>query len=335
MRFPVNRVVQFNHAVAAGRRADKPAIQGVIEDRLVGAPAVRVVVDVLFNLEDTVLHLQHHADGDVEGFVLVRELRVVGILDEAALVGVVVGGVHPFADESSVQILEAEELTGQIDHRTHVAVLVHHHQRGDAVGFGHLVIVGTEGRGDVDDTRTVFDGYEVARDDAESTFAGIDPRNELLVLHTGQVRAFPFAHHLIWDEFVALLVVLQFQFGSLRIEISMEQILAQDHRLRDARVRIIGLNRHVGKGRADTERRVRRQGPGSSRPGQEERVAEAGHLRFRVEDAELRGTRRILHVAIAARLVQLVRTQARAGGRGIRLDGVALVEQALLVKLLQ
>ena len=57
------------------------------------------------------------------------------------------------------------------------------------------------------------------------------------------------------------------------------------------------------------------------------------HLGFRVENGELGRHRGVLHIAVAAGLVEFVRTEARSGGRRIGLDGVAFVEQALLVEL--
>ena len=56
-------------------------------------------------------------------------------------------------------------------------------------------------------------------------------------------------------------------------------------------------------------------------------------LGTRLEDTELCHTGRILDISIAAGLVELVGAQPRPCGRGIGLDGVALIEKALLVDL--
>ena len=53
----------------------------------------------------------------------------------------------------------------------------------------------------------------------------------------------------------------------------------------------------------------------------------------RLEDTELCHTGRILDISIATGLVELVGAQSRPCGRGVGLDGVALVEQTLLVDL--
>ncbi len=50
---------------------------------------------------------------------------------------------------------------------------------------------------------------------------------------------------------------------------------------------------------------------------------------------ELRHHGRVLHVVVGAGLVQLVRRKAGAGRRRVRLNGVAFVEQALVVELFE
>ena len=187
----------------------------------------------------------------------------------------------------------------------------------------------------MNDTRTVFNRHIVTCDNTESAFSRIHPGDQLLVVHTGQFRTFPLAYNLKRNQFIARLVIGQCQTGSLRIEMCIQQIFRQHNRHRHTRVRIEGLNGHIREIRAHTKRRVRRQCPGSGRPCQEERFAELRHLRFRVEDAELRRASRVLHVAIATRLVQLVRAKARSGGRRIRLYGVSFIEQPFLIEFLQ
>ena len=57
LRLPVDRSVQLHHALTASRRADKPAIQRIVKHRLVGTPAVRIVMHMLLDLEHPVLLL--------------------------------------------------------------------------------------------------------------------------------------------------------------------------------------------------------------------------------------------------------------------------------------
>ena len=94
--FPENGLIEFHHALAQGGAADKPAVERVVEHRLVGAPAVRVVVHVLFDAERLSGAFHLDAEHNVEVFGLGSrllvvlaagiELRVVGILHVAALV---------------------------------------------------------------------------------------------------------------------------------------------------------------------------------------------------------------------------------------------------------
>ena len=78
---PVNGLVQFDHAVAGGRGADKPAVERVVEHGLVGAPAVRIVVHVLLNLECCACLLHAHADVDIQVFGLSGGLLVIFPID--------------------------------------------------------------------------------------------------------------------------------------------------------------------------------------------------------------------------------------------------------------
>ena len=134
-------------------------------------------MDVLLDLEGLAGGLHLHADVDVQrlgslgGLLVVLavdgELRVVGILDPAALVLLVDLDVDALTDETLVQLVEQVEFSGEVDHRACFALFVDHEERGDSGGAGHEGVVGTERRGDVDDTRTVLRGDVVARDDAE------------------------------------------------------------------------------------------------------------------------------------------------------------------------
>ena len=71
LRLPVDRVVELDHAIAAGGGADKPAVQGIVKDGLIGAPAVRIVVHVFLDLESQPLLLEHDTEVDVERILVV------------------------------------------------------------------------------------------------------------------------------------------------------------------------------------------------------------------------------------------------------------------------
>lgn len=81
------------------------------------------------------------------------------------------------------------------------------------------------------------------------------------------------------------------------------------------------------------------QGPGCGGPGEYVEIflgqGGAGSTGIGGKHLELGCHRGVLHIAIAAGLVQFVTAEAGAGSGRIGLYGVALVEQALVVKLLQ
>ena len=189
---PVDGLVEFDHAVFQGRRLDEPAVERIVEHGFVGAPAVRVVVRMFLALEELAFFLQHHHDVDVQGLVLLGLGGVVGVLHKLACIGAIGFHVHAVLDELGVEVFDAEELACAVHHRLWLAVLVDHLQGRDASGGSHALVVGTEGRGDVDDTCTVLRGDIVARDDAESTFARVDPRNQLFIFNANEVLAFVF-----------------------------------------------------------------------------------------------------------------------------------------------
>ena len=88
MWLPVDRVVELNHAIAAGGGADKPAVKRIVKDGLIGAPAVRIVVHVFLDLESQPLLLEHDAKINVERILVVGvgEGRIVIVLHVASCV---------------------------------------------------------------------------------------------------------------------------------------------------------------------------------------------------------------------------------------------------------
>ena len=91
--------------------------------------------------------------------------------------------------------------------------------------------------------------------------------------------------------------------------------------------------------RAHAEGGIGRKGPRRGGPGQEE-DRQGLHIEQRLagavfDDFELDGGRGIGHVTVTAGLVQLVRAEPRTIRRRIRLDGISLIEQTLVVNLLQ
>ena len=356
-RFPVNGLVQLNHPFLASRRADKPAVQRIVKHRLVGTPAVRIVVHVLFHFERLVRLLHLHADIYIKRFSCLRrlliifaidgELRVVCILHPSALILLISIYVHTLGNELLVQFVQQVELSGQVPHRTCLAFLVNHEERRDACGFCHESIVSTERRSDMHDTRTVFYGHIVTRNDTDSfcrsvmpvsvfvQLYGFHPREKLFVFHAYQVRPFVSAHYLERHQLVARLVVFQCHAFRLLVEVCIKQSLCQDHRNLLAGIRIVSLYGYIIYLRTYAKRGVRRQGPRSGGPCQEVRSSPLRHFWFRVLYFELPYHSQVFYVPITSRLVQFVRAKPRTCRRRIGLDGISFVEQAFLIKLLQ
>ena len=185
---------------------------------------------MLLYLEGLVGGFHHHADVEVErlsclgGLLVVlavhSELRVIGILHPTALIFLVGLSIDALGHKLLVQLVQQVELTRKVHHGAGFATLVDHEQRGDAGRTCHVGVVGTEGRGDVYDTRTVLCRHIVAGDDAESLgrcflpvafvvqLGGLHPRDELFVLHAYEVRTLILAYHLEGDQLVAWLIVL-------------------------------------------------------------------------------------------------------------------------------
>ena len=69
----------FTHSSGTKRQcgADEPRVEWVVKHRLVGTPAVRIVVDMLLNLEDDAFLLHLHAKHDVEVLSFRSSLLVV------------------------------------------------------------------------------------------------------------------------------------------------------------------------------------------------------------------------------------------------------------------
>ena len=148
-----------------------------------------------------------------------------------------------------------------------------------------------------------------------------------------EVGALHLGHYLVWNEFVAGLVVVELEFLSARLEDAVEQRCCHYDGDFLATVGVEGAHDAVVDCGAHTEGAVGGQRPGRGRPRQEVGRAPPRHGFDGVGYAELRDACGVLDVAVASGLVELVRAEARAGHRRIGLDGVALVEIALLVEL--
>ena len=163
--------------------------------------------------------------------------------------------------------------------------------------------------------RTVLDCYIIARNHAESVaFERFEPGNQLLVAHSHEFAALDFAG----QHFVGNLV------GEPRSHQGFRQNVSGFF----SGVGILRLDLYIVDVGPHTERRIGREGPGGGSPCQEIEVL----LPF---DFELGSHGGVAHVAVAAGLIEFMRTQARSVGGRIGLDGVSLVKKPLVVDLLE
>ena len=105
-----------------------------------------------------------------------------------------------------IQILEPAEASLAVHLGLRVAIPVDRHYARDAEIGGDLLVVRSEGRGDVHDAGTVLGGHIVSGDDAESiTLDRREPADQLTVSDTDEVGTLelPFQNP-VWDHLVAL-----------------------------------------------------------------------------------------------------------------------------------
>ena len=161
-RLPLNRFVQFGHPLLSGSAPNKPAIQRIIQDRLIRAPAVRITMCVLGNIKCLALLLHIHTNRNVERFVFVGQRTIVSVLYVAAGVRAIGLYVNVSLHKLLVQVFQAEEAALQIDHRRKLSFLRNHLQSGNAGLLRHECVVCTKSRCNMHNTRTIFRTYIVA-----------------------------------------------------------------------------------------------------------------------------------------------------------------------------
>ena len=302
------------------------------------------------------------------------ELWRVCILHECALMHLVGIGIDTCLHECLIALVHHVVLASHIHHRTSLGKLVDHEERWHLGSLCHLGIVGTEGWRDMYDTRTVFCCDIVARNHAEcllfelhelilsagehllwvllgiflnvwcskviDLLAWLHPWHQLLILHAHEVRALVSSHDAVWQLLaVDLLHVERLHLCQslilLTLEISTHTSLCHHDGELLAIIWIEGLYSHIVDVRTYAESRIRWQCPRCGCPCNECRLAPLFHLWLCIDHAEDTSHRRILDITVAARLVELVARQACSRTWRIWLDGVALVEQSLVVKLLE
>ena len=176
--FPLDGLIELNHALFASGRADEPAVEWIVEHWFVGAPAVWIVVHVLLNLEGSafLLHANAHVDVEVLGlagsflviFSVDSELGIVGILYPCAGIFLVEFYIHEVFNKVGVKVIDVVVLTCEVNHWAGLKLLVNHVESWNASSLGHIGVVGTKGGCNVHDTCTIVGGNIVAWDNAEA-----------------------------------------------------------------------------------------------------------------------------------------------------------------------
>ena len=220
----------------------------------------------------------------VKRLIFVCERRVVGILNESSCVLSVQFGIDIGFDPIGVEVFDLPVLSSEIDHRSRAIVLGLHIQTRYTCRISHFLIISTERRRDMHDTRTIFGRDIVTRDHTEGTFARIDPREKRFILHADQVRSF------ITSDDLCIL------------EVSTQSGFREDDRI------FAYFHFHIVDLRSYAEGGVGRQSPRRSGPRNEIAVS----CTF---DLKARGTGQIFDVAVTTGLVQLMTRESRSGSR--------------------
>ena len=216
-----------------------------------------------------------------------------------------IGGVHVF---------QAHEAALAVHLGLRIAILVHGHYGADTGRGGHPLVIGTESRGDMHDARTLIRSHIISGNHAESVPVGAEPGNELFVTQP--------------HKFASLDAARKHFMLHLGAEEGIYAGLSHNVRGLGAGIRIGRAHLHIVDVGPYAQRRIGRKGPGSSGPGQEEEILIPFHL-------ELHGGRSIAHVLVAAGLVEFMGTEAGAVRGRIRLDGISLVQETLVIDFLQ
>ena len=266
-------------------------------------------MDVFLNLEHLILRLQVHTDADIQRLVLVGQCLVVGILHITASKLAPLFHVHIVLHEFFVKILDREVLTLQINHRTFLSFLVDEHDGTDTGLLGYEGIVSTEVGSNMHDTGTVVCGHIVTGNHLKGIAQGLDGWHQLLVLHTHQVSTLVAGYDAVGNQLVALLVLRHLTAvsdGTLSREVGIQTSLGQDYSNFLGCIGVVGLDGHIVNLRTYAEGRVGCQRPRCRSPREEVRCAPVRHLGLGILHLEHRRACRVLHVAVAARLVQFM-----------------------------
>lgn len=257
---------------------------------------------VFLNAPCQSLLFEHHADAYVQALVVVAERVVISVLDVPSCIRSIEFCIDTFLDVFLVQIFQWVVASFQIDGRTQVASFVDELERSYSRCFRHPCVIRTEGRRDMDDTGTVFRGNVVTANDAECVSVHCEEWYELFIVQSDQVLALQFGHDFALWQFLAV------------AEVGIDELLGKDEHSLLSVVWVGGFYHRIVQFWTDTESRVGGQGPWGRGPCQHPclpffRGSAQGFWQtavFRRLQTELGGDGRVLYVAVASRLVQLV-----------------------------
>ena len=136
---------------------------------------------LLLDPEHPSVLLHHHTEIDVERRGVSRQGVIERVLHIAACI-FIVGRVNMRPDIFRIKVFDRVEASVVVHLGLAPAVLVNdNHPRHAEVG-GHLLVVGSESRSDVDDSGTVLRGHIVTGDHLErlSLIGRLEPRDQLL-----------------------------------------------------------------------------------------------------------------------------------------------------------
>ena len=271
---------------------------------------MRIVVDMLFYFECLIVCFHHHSQNNIQRFgglgsfliifSVYHKHRIVGVFHPCTLIFLVFFYIHTY-------------------HWTSFASLINHKKRRYSRSTCHVCVVCTKCRCDMDNSRTIFCSYIVARNYTECLITSLPitvfwhfnrfyPRNQLLIFHANKVSTFVFGDYFKWNQFISCLIVFQFQVSSFGVEKSIQQSLCQNNRDRFSGISVIGLHSNIINFRSYTKCCIWRQCPRSSCPCYKIGSSPLCHFRFRILHLKLSNHCRIFYVTITTRLIQFVRT---------------------------
>ena len=165
--------------------------------------------------------------------------------------------------------------------------------------------------------------------------AWLYPRHQLFILHAHEFCSCIFRHHFVWDDLVAVLVILQRHFTALLFQVCSETVFRHDDHNFLVRIRVVGLDDTICVCRTYAQSRVRGQSPRCCCPCCEISLSPLTPLFLRFSHLKECCSSGVFHVAIASWLIQLVRRQSCSCSRRIWLYGISFVEQPLVIELFQ